>query len=152
MSLFRPPINRAMRVLDKSFFTKEIPLSAARVFDDRLITKCRTDLARDMLKLERISSVRFDPEGGKKCLLLRPEVRVDGKGYKNGSRMEGMGMSGLMFWGTDQATWGPTLKKLVEAEKVGVIPYTLRLDYDYWTYRTYVVLMWEGFQPQPLLP
>jgi hypothetical protein len=80
MSLFRPPINRAMRVLDKAFFTKEIPLSAARVFDDRFITKCRADLARDMLKLERISSVRFDPEGEKKCLLLRPEVKVDG-GY-----------------------------------------------------------------------
>ncbi|KAI9778128.1 MAG: tRNA(m(1)G37)methyltransferase [Geoglossum umbratile] len=111
MALFRPPINRAMRVLDKSFFTKEIPLSAARVFDDRFITKCRTDLARDMLKLERISSVRFDPEGGKKCLLLRPEVMVD-----------------------DRATWSPTLKELVEAEKVGVIPYMLKLDYDYWTY------------------
>ncbi|KAI9764487.1 MAG: tRNA(m(1)G37)methyltransferase [Geoglossum simile] len=111
MSLFRPPINRAMRVLDQGFFTKEVPLSAARVFDDRFITRCRADLARDMLKLERISSVRFDPEGKKKCLLLRPEVKAD-----------------------DPATWSPTLKGLVEAEKVGVIPYLLKLDYDYWTY------------------
>ncbi|KAH0550933.1 hypothetical protein GP486_007699 [Trichoglossum hirsutum] len=82
MSLFRPPINRAMRVLDRSFFTKEVPLSAARIFDNRLITKFRTDLSRDLLKLERISSVRVDPdpnnaEAGRKCLLLRPEVKVD---------------------------------------------------------------------------
>ena len=69
-----------MRVLDKPFFAKEIPLSAARVFDDRFITKCRADLGRDMLKLERISNVRVDPEGKKKCLLLRPEVKADG-GY-----------------------------------------------------------------------
>jgi tRNA (guanine37-N1)-methyltransferase len=83
MSLFRPPINRAMRVLDRPFFTKEIPISAARIFDNRLITKFRTDLSRDLLKLERISSVRTDPdpgnvEAGRKCLLLRPEVKVDG--------------------------------------------------------------------------
>jgi len=32
----------------------------------------------------------------------------------------------------------------VEAEKVGVIPYMLKLDYDYWTYRTYVILAMEG--------
>ncbi|KAH0538844.1 hypothetical protein FGG08_004561 [Glutinoglossum americanum] len=116
MSLFRPPINRAMRILDRSFFTKEIPLSAARIFDNRHITKCRTELSWDLLKLERISSVRVDPDPGlagegKRCLLLRPEVKVD-----------------------DRETWSSTLKELVRVEEVGVIPYTLRLDYDYWTY------------------
>src|SRR5439155_6178149 len=49
----------------------------------------------------------------------------------------------MVFWGADQATWSSTLKELVKEEEVGVIPYTLRLSYDYWTYRTYVVHMWK---------
>lgn len=61
--MFRPPINRAMRVLDRSFFRKIIPLSAATVFDNANIARVRTALAktRDSLDLPRLEVVREVP-------------------------------------------------------------------------------------------
>jgi hypothetical protein len=35
----------------------------------------------------------------------------------------------------DSGTWGPVLKDGVQKEELGVTPYELKLDYDYWTYR-----------------
>ncbi|KAI9840976.1 MAG: tRNA(m(1)G37)methyltransferase, partial [Pleopsidium flavum] len=32
------------------------------------------------------------------------------------------------------STWSPTLQKLVENKDVGLFPYELELNYDYWTY------------------
>ena len=83
----RPPINRAMRILDRSFFKKTVPLAAARVFNNQHISQCRQTLekSKDMLKLERgAASVRADPlpelgNTGKKCLLLREEIKADGE-------------------------------------------------------------------------
>src|SRR2546423_8538148 len=84
--MFRPPVNRAMRTLDASFFQKRIPLSAARVSNNRDIAPCRKALekSKEALILERLQNVRPDPEAeragerGRKCILLRPEVKHDG--------------------------------------------------------------------------
>ncbi|KAK4905951.1 hypothetical protein LTR28_000682, partial [Elasticomyces elasticus] len=117
--MFRPPINRAMRTLDRSFFQKRIPISAARVHDPKNISKCRKELehSREILQLERLSNVQPDPserlvKAGGKCVLLRPEVRHD-----------------------DVSTWSAKLSDLVRREMVGVVPFDLDLQYDYWTYR-----------------
>ena len=74
-----------MRVLDRTFFQKKVPLAAARVLDNKKISRCRKDLekSRDLLRLERIAIVRPDPEdergpNGRKCLLLKPEVKRNG--------------------------------------------------------------------------
>lgn len=84
VDMFAPPVNRAMRVLDRSFFQKTIALSAARVFNARDIARCRNELDRynDVLR-NRVSPVRPDPDAaraqtGAKCLLLRPGVLHDG--------------------------------------------------------------------------
>ncbi|KAI9838647.1 MAG: hypothetical protein M1819_004961 [Sarea resinae] len=55
--MFRPPVNRAMRVLDRSFFKKRVPLSAARIPDNKKISKIRTELDRsqDLLRQPRIT-------------------------------------------------------------------------------------------------
>lgn len=81
--MFRPPVNRAMRVLDRSFFHKRIPLSAARILNPRDITKCRQDLSKskDVLLLERYNNIRPDPSdqtGVGKCILLRQKVDEHG--------------------------------------------------------------------------
>ena len=79
--MFRPPVNRAMRVLDRSFFQKSIPISAARIRDNKQISKYRAELGHDTLRLDRMLIVRHvrDPEGQEaKALLLRPEVKQDG--------------------------------------------------------------------------
>lgn len=43
-------------------------------------------------------------------------------------------------------TWGTALKEGVEKKELDVIPYELKLDYDYWSYR-----MKPEFNPQ-LIP
>lgn len=81
LTMFRPPVNHAMRALDRSFFQKSIPISAARIRDNRQISKYRTELGHDLLKLDRMQIVRSvrGPEGQEaKALLLRPEVKRDG--------------------------------------------------------------------------
>ncbi|KAI9710747.1 MAG: tRNA(m(1)G37)methyltransferase [Bogoriella megaspora] len=114
--MFRPPVNRAMRVLDRTFFQKRIPLCAARIQDNKNISKIRSQLerSRDVLQLERIAAVRFDPTDQnhvRKCVLLKPEIR------------EG-----------DSSTWSSELRDLAKEEQLHVIPYELHLGYDYWTY------------------
>ena len=78
VDMFRPPINRAMRVLDRSYFQKKVPLAAAKVLQKKQIAKCRAELMDDLLKLERVSIVRDDAvEKGHKALLLKPEIEPD---------------------------------------------------------------------------
>lgn len=93
--IFRPPVNRAMRVLDRSFFRKTIPLSAATVFENSNISRVRSELAKshDLLTLPRLNIIRPAPasapagqpaEGKKssdstrKCLILREGIKHDG--------------------------------------------------------------------------
>jgi tRNA (guanine37-N1)-methyltransferase len=79
--MFRPPVNRAMRSLDRLFFKRTLPTSAARVTDRKQITKCKSDLYLDILKLDRMQTVVSvrDPQGeDAKALLLKPEIRSDG--------------------------------------------------------------------------
>lgn len=83
--MFAPPVNRAMRVLDRSFFQKVVPTSAARIFNTKDISRCRKELekSRDALLLHRIQTVRPDPSEeraskGGKCILLRPDLSRNG--------------------------------------------------------------------------
>ncbi|KAJ4372236.1 tRNA(m(1)G37)methyltransferase [Neocucurbitaria cava] len=107
-----------MKVLDRNFFQKTIPTSAARIFNPKDISRCRKELtsSRDALLNNRVDPVRPDPEQeraqtGVKCLLLRPEVLPN-----------------------DRTTWSPRLRDLEQDGTLGVIPYQLHLDYDYFTY------------------
>ena len=115
--MMRPPVNRAMRVLDRSFFQKSIPLSAARVLEKNQIHSCRSLLKHDLLKVEHLQIIRPDPsdqgrEQGRKALLLQPEVHPQ-----------------------DSGSWSPTLRALVDEGRVSVFPYKLELTYDDWSYR-----------------
>ncbi|KAF2172521.1 hypothetical protein M409DRAFT_17754 [Zasmidium cellare ATCC 36951] len=130
--MWRPPVNRLMRTLDRSFFQRTVELKAARVFDNKNISKCRSALERskDALAQERLGSVHPDPDAeragqGKKCILLRPEVRSAHDAGNNGSQLNGA-----------SSPWphSPTVTELVEQELIAVIPFHLKLDYGYWTY------------------
>ncbi|KAF2400490.1 hypothetical protein EJ06DRAFT_582318 [Trichodelitschia bisporula] len=114
-----PPVNRAMRTLDRAFFKKTFAISAARIFNNKHIAQCRKDLERshDALGMDRLMNVTQDPslelaKEGRRCILLRPDIKAN-----------------------DSSTWGKTVTELVESQRVGVIPYDLELDYDYWSYR-----------------
>lgn len=129
--MWRPPVNRVMRTLERSFFQRTVELKAARVFDNKNISKCRSALERskDALAQERLGSVHSDPDverarQGKKCILLRPEVRAAHTG-SDGSQLNGASSP----W-----PYSPTVTELVEQELISVIPFQLHLDYGYWTY------------------
>ncbi|PYI01121.1 hypothetical protein BO78DRAFT_411711 [Aspergillus sclerotiicarbonarius CBS 121057] len=114
-AMFRPPVNRAMRVLDRSFFKRTVPVSAAAIFKTSDISNVRKELtkSRDLLQLPRLGSIREIKVDDlmHKCLLLKEEVKHN-----------------------DTATWSPTISELVQKGVVGVKPYDLTLEYDYWTY------------------
>ncbi|KAI9759180.1 MAG: tRNA(m(1)G37)methyltransferase [Chaenotheca gracillima] len=113
--MFRPPVNRAMRVLDRSFFKKTVPLAAAHVYEPRNIGAILQQITRskDILRLVKIPSVQPLPDGESfgKCLLLRPEVKLE-----------------------DPKTWSPVLQELESTKKLGLVPFSLELDYGFWTY------------------
>lgn len=82
-SMFRPPVNRAMRTLDRSFFRKVVPISAAKIYKHSEISRVRKELSanRDMLVLPRLNVVREiqDQDGvGRKAILLREDLKHDG--------------------------------------------------------------------------
>ncbi len=84
--MFAPPVNRAMKVLDRSFFQKTVRTSAARIFRPQDIARCRKELqvSKDTLPNNRVQPIRADPDAehaqrGSKCLLLKPEIMHDGK-------------------------------------------------------------------------
>jgi tRNA (guanine37-N1)-methyltransferase len=78
----RPPVNRAMRTLDRSFFRRVVPVSAARVLNNKDIAACRSQLmkSKDALELRRASTLRPvpGPPSGLKCVLLDTNVKQDG--------------------------------------------------------------------------
>lgn len=77
-SMFKPPINRAMRALDRSFFHKRIPLAAARVLKNKNIAKLRNELKDELLKLERTSAIQQDSvRKDVKVFPLQPGIRPD---------------------------------------------------------------------------
>jgi len=141
MSLFRPPIVRsASAALDRALFSKTIPIAAARVSNLKNLSKFRQQLdkSKELMQLERVMNVRPDPdpllaEKGGKCLLLKPEVKPGGI-----FDVDRLNEEIMLTVRTDPSTWSPILKEAVKGEDVGVIPYDLKLDYNYWTYRTYV--------------
>ena len=125
VDMFRAPVNRSMRALDRSFFQKVVPLKAARIFDNKNISKVRQELERskDALHQERLGSVFPDPDPeraktGKKCVLLRPQALTDDtQTNDDGTRPH-----------------SAILDELAKQELISIIPYDLHLDYTYWTY------------------
>lgn len=77
--LFLPPLARSMRVLDRSFFQKTIPVTAAKVFDPRIITKLKKECKADILDIPHVKNFDFIVhEGDKRAILLAPHVKPDG--------------------------------------------------------------------------
>ena len=86
MSPFRPPtVRSASAVLDRSLFSKSIPISAARILNLKHTSRCRAKLegSRELLQLDRLANIRQDPDPdlaskGGKCFLLQPQVKSEG--------------------------------------------------------------------------
>lgn len=80
--LFRPPVNRAMRTLDRDAFRKTFPISAAVVKQNKDISSLRQALnqSNDALNIPRLSLLQTAPNmPHNKCMLLRPDIKHDCK-------------------------------------------------------------------------
>ncbi|KAA8902483.1 guanine(37)-N1-methyltransferase [Sphaerosporella brunnea] len=111
-SLFLPPVQRSMRVLDRSLFKKTIPTSAARVFNPRDISRVQKECSADLLRIKRVQLMPEDPENKpKKLILFRPEVKHD-----------------------DISTASPATQELIHSKVMELVPYTLHMDYSHWNY------------------
>ncbi|KAK3639969.1 tRNA(m(1)G37)methyltransferase [Elasticomyces elasticus] len=117
--MFRAPLHRGMRALDRSKFQKVVPLKAARIFDNKNISKVRSTLekSKDALHQDRLGSVHPDPDPehakvGRKCVLLRPDTSDDGTAKPHSS----------------------TITELIQQHLISIVPFSLHLDYTYWTY------------------
>jgi len=139
--MFRAPIHRGMRVLDRTKFAKIVPLKAARIFDNKNISRVRSELERskDALVRERLGSVHPDPDAelakaGRKCILLRPEVAT--RQSPPPVSQDANGQSDALGGDDADVSWphSPTVTELVRQELIAVVPFELRLDYTYWTY------------------
>ncbi|KAI5290224.1 tRNA(m(1)G37)methyltransferase [Ascosphaera acerosa] len=136
--MFRPPVNRLMRTLDRSFFRKTVPMAAATVFDKRQIAPVKKALMKtdELCTAPRIIPVRPAPASGR-----TPEEGViwDLRREKMGGELRTDSDAKCLLLdekvkANDKATWSPILQELVDKSTVQVQPYNLLLDYDYWTY------------------
>ena len=81
--MFRPPVNRAMRILDRSYFHRDVQLSAARVHNIKNLARLRQAFHRshDILSLRCVAPIKTDPDDSsqkQKCILLNPEIHHNG--------------------------------------------------------------------------
>lgn len=106
-----PPINREMKVLDRSFFQKSMQISAASVLDHSNIQLVRAKLKADLLTNSAVKIVRNDQHHrGGKCVLLAPSIHPD-----------------------RPATWSEPCSQLVNDRVIEIHPYKLQLTYDDWS-------------------
>ena len=137
LTMFRPPAARGMGTLDRSFFQTKVPLKAARVVDNKLISSIRQKLVQsnDLLRDLRCHIIRPDPDLdraklGLRCFLLRPELQATGT---SAPAHQTDGQRGNIVW-----PHSSVVADLVERRMISIIPYTLNLDYAFWTYQDIV--------------
>jgi tRNA (guanine37-N1)-methyltransferase len=86
MNPLRVPIVRSGTILNRALFSKTVNIAAATISNNKDISKYRKALesSKTLLKLDRISPIVPVPDKdlaaqGKKCLLLTPAVKADGR-------------------------------------------------------------------------
>lgn len=93
MSLARfllPPVNRLMPALDRGFFKKTVPLTAARIFDQSQLPTIRQRIEIDLLEEKRFQTrIQIGKATESEVLVLRPQVRFDGKTERKRERVGG---------------------------------------------------------------
>ncbi|KAK5941420.1 tRNA(m(1)G37)methyltransferase [Knufia obscura] len=111
----RPPINRDMKVLDRSFFKQKVETSALTVFSPKDISRVRAQVASsgDLLSTTTIKPVVEDETTpGAKCILLKPHIRA-----------------------SDPSTWKERWSDILQDGTAKIQPYELTLDYNHWDMR-----------------
>lgn len=80
MEMIRPPVNRLMKVLDRSFFQQTQRICAVQIFNSKDIETVRGELKSDMFCQARVKPLVTLPAPGRpiKAFILRPGVQKEG--------------------------------------------------------------------------
>ncbi|KAK5316244.1 tRNA(m(1)G37)methyltransferase [Exophiala xenobiotica] len=108
-----PPVNRDMKVLDRSFFKRKVDTSALTIFNPKDIQKVKAKVtsSRDLLSATTIKPVIDDETTpGARCILLKPHINA-----------------------SDRSTWKDEWSDIINDGTAKVRPYELTLTYDDWT-------------------
>jgi hypothetical protein len=135
--IFKPPVNRSMQVLDRSFFQKVVPLSALSITDVKQISNVRSQLTKSQATIA-IPTIKIlqddDSTPGAKCFLLRPGIHADRKSTKDMSSKYSTLIS------LESSTWPQVVSDLVESGTTKIRPFDLKLTYEGWTMREWFYL------------
>lgn len=106
---FSPPINRQMRVLDRSFFQKDVPLLVAAFPNPKHLGDFVKACKGDFLLMPGVKHIV--PVNGTKGVLLRDNIdNLD----------------------TYKEQLSSTALEKIKEYNIEVLPYTLKLDYSFW--------------------
>lgn len=110
MTKFGPPVNRSMTELDRTFFTKTIPLIVAYFPEPRFLGQFVKVCKKDILNLPSIKHiVHITPE--KKGVILREDIESCDEAKEKLS---------------------PLANEKIKEFGIVLEPYELKLDYDFW--------------------
>lgn len=126
---FLPPINRTMRMLDKSFFKTEVPLVVIKLGNPAFISKFARQFQKYILQQPGIGHVVYltdKTQGG--LVNSSPEQTLPKQKVEKGILLS------QQYSDAEQAQreLSPVFKEILDQTTIDFIPYTLRLDYDYW--------------------
>ena len=85
--MLRPPLNRGLKVLDRSLFKSTIPIASATVFELKNISRIKNELmkSKDIMHEPGIMAVRSlqdirdqELDIKRKCVLLRQGIKAEG--------------------------------------------------------------------------
>jgi len=83
VEMFRAPVNRTMRILDRAFFHRDIPISAAKVSDIKNLSRVRQTLlkSQEILNVRQYHPIQSlgDEKDALKAVLLKPGIECDGR-------------------------------------------------------------------------
>lgn len=106
--MWKVPINRGMRDLDRTFFRKQVRLPSVCFACPKVIGQFLKSCSHDVLTIPRIKPVQMTSEG--KVVLLKESINPD-----------------------DMSTVSSSTKDFLRNNGTSVLPYLLWIDYDYWT-------------------
>lgn len=90
--MLRPPVNRGLKVLDRSLFRTSFPLASATIFDPKNTARIKNELMKSkdivhepgVMAVKPLQDIRDQElDIKRKCVLLRQGIKHDGMWVTN---------------------------------------------------------------------
>ncbi|QLL33383.1 hypothetical protein HG536_0E02940 [Torulaspora globosa] len=125
---YKPPVDRNMRTLDRSFFVSKVPLCVVRFPDPKNISIFSKKFKESILRVPRIPHVvKLDQAEGSR--------RSDGKSLAcdNGIVTKGVLLADTIS-SIDEARTrlSPDAMSFLDETEAEILPYEYKMDYDFW--------------------